>query len=193
MFRVDNISNAVSEINLESIQSNRRIAMSLSKLEEKNANLEQNIKLLLLNLNHIQNALKDKRIIDVKSPSYHRKEAFHNNWARSISEYPITSDYTSLTGKHQPSSPTSLPNAPFQNQKYQRLYSSESDKDSASALYPNFQEDKQAAVRRAVFQFRKGSLESDTVLKDYVEGVWRYLVNSLSYEIIHLVHYAKIS
>ena len=141
--------------------------MSLSKLEEKNANLEHNIKLLSLNLNHIQNALKDKGII----PSYHRKEAFHSNWARSISEYPTTSDNTSLSGKHPLSPPTSLPNTPFQNQRYQGLHSSESDKDSASMLYPNFQEDKQAAVRRAALQFRRTSLEAGTVLKDNVEGV----------------------
>ena len=168
---MDNISNAVSEINLESTQSNRRIAVSLSKLEEKNVNLEHNIKILSLNLNKIQNALKDKGIIDLKSRSYHQKEAFHSNWARSISEYPTASDYTSLSGKHIPSSPTSLPNALFQNQKYQRLHSSDSDKDSASMLYPNFQEDKQAAVKRAAFQFRRTSLEAGEVLKDNVEGV----------------------
>lgn len=105
---------------------------------------------VMLNVSHVQAALKNSNIIP-DTTYERRRHAFKDTHYlnRSISEYPNFSDKISLGAV--PSSPVSLPAAGYQ--------------------FPKRRPERTSMVRRAAFNFRKGSLGTQNILnKSNVDG-----------------------
>lgn len=186
LYRVDNITSVVSESSKETIHSNRTHVASASTLEEKINSLERIVKVMAVNLSHIQLSLKQNGFInDEVAPEFRRKKGQRHqlptNLQRSISEYP--NYLRNLSSKVAPPSPTSLPpmshaflakkssttsdNGLFPNRPSTTSHAFLAKKSSTTSdngLYPNRAAARTSAVKRAAMQFRKGSIDSENVL-----------------------------
>ncbi|XP_057301332.1 transient receptor potential cation channel subfamily M member 7-like [Hydractinia symbiolongicarpus] len=148
--RVDNIAGVFTEYSREVQHQNKKLVASRTKLEERVTSIENMMRTVMLNVSHVQAALKNNNIIP-DTTYERRKHAFKDTHYlnRSISEYPNLSDKISLGAV--PASPISLPATAYQ--------------------FPKRRPERTSMVRRAAYNFRKGSLETQNILnKSNVDG-----------------------